>query len=766
MRENREPRQRDVETSGGNYNEQIQGNYIQSLIISALNVSQSGQEKASESQAVRPKNEQILLADVKSKVNPWLNQCLQNKVLIPLRKEQQPEQVERPWDTEVKIGTKPPEPLSDDINILDIFDRDEINGKLLILGAPGSGKTITMLELAKALIERAEQQPENPIPVLFNLSSWQNDRSAFQKWLVSELKLNYGVRSSISKQWLENRQLLPILDGLDEVPLHQQSDCVKAINQFLESETRPSHLVVCSRIDNYKAYEDNLHLSGAICLLELTDAQIRNFLSEVKQTNFWQLVQNDEKLLCLVRNPLFLCVATLVFSQISSQDLQQITSSKNPLQRLLDAYIRQMFTRTLKQKKNQYNQKSSPNVKETRTKLCWLAEQMQQEHKTSFFIEQMQPPLLLKTSSQRFFYRLVLVLVCGAIGQIVGLLVLGLAALLNLTIGKQEYGKEYKIPSSEDIEEFVSKNVEEAEQALDNEEILSKKLIIILMFFVFSIELVYILCTGFNEFGFTSIKVQELENFYPIIKLLLHFIGFIAGSIIGFNIGLREIKTIEAFKLPLRQEEFRVFQNDFHDGFDYGFKTRLMRCPNIKVHYWAFLLATPLIISVLLLIFKKILLALIPLLILFGAVFLLINFWIFGIVLGVSRGVILGFVQGLRVDVNSKLYPNQGIIQSTKNSLVLSTSFLVVLCLPIFSNDLASWILAVYFMPVTDFGFGGLACIQHFALRVTLWKGGFVRWNYARLLNYYADRLLLQKVGGRYQFMHKLLQDHFAHMRL
>ncbi|MCY7272686.1 MAG: hypothetical protein LH702_02795 [Phormidesmis sp. CAN_BIN44] len=41
-----------------------------------------------------------------------------------------------------------------------------------------------------------------------------------------------------------------------------------------------------------------------------------------------------------------------------------------------------------------------------------------------------------------------------------------------------------------------------------------------------------------------------------------------------------------------------------------------------------------------------------------------------------------------------------------------------------------------------------------------------IPWNYARFLNYATDRMFLQRVGGRYRFIHKLLQDHFAKMEL
>lgn len=47
-----------------------------------------------------------------------------------------------------------------------------------------------------------------------------------------------------------------------------------------------------------------------------------------------------------------------------------------------------------------------------------------------------------------------------------------------------------------------------------------------------------------------------------------------------------------------------------------------------------------------------------------------------------------------------------------------------------------------------------------------LYSNGYSPWNYAQFLNHCTDRLLLQRVGGRYRFMHKLLQEHFAAMPL
>ena len=62
------------------------------------------------------------------------------------------------------------------------------------------------------------------------------------------------------------------------------------------------------------------------------------------------------------------------------------------------------------------------------------------------------------------------------------------------------------------------------------------------------------------------------------------------------------------------------------------------------------------------------------------------------------------------------------------------------------------------------FKYGGDASIKHFTLRLILYRNGYIPWNYARFLDYCTERMFLQRVGRRYRFIHKQLQDHFAQM--
>jgi hypothetical protein len=57
-------------------------------------------------------------------------------------------------------------------------------------------------------------------------------------------------------------------------------------------------------------------------------------------------------------------------------------------------------------------------------------------------------------------------------------------------------------------------------------------------------------------------------------------------------------------------------------------------------------------------------------------------------------------------------------------------------------------------------------CMEHFALRFALYFTNAVPWNYTRFLNHCTDRRLLQRVGGHYRFIHRLVQEHFAAMPL
>lgn len=92
-------------------------------------------------------------------------------------------------------------------SITDVFDK--LGGALLILGEPGAGKTTALLELASAVLDQAEADERQPIPVVVNLASWTQRRRPLAIWLVDKLHTSYQVPKKVGQAWLAGGELLP-----------------------------------------------------------------------------------------------------------------------------------------------------------------------------------------------------------------------------------------------------------------------------------------------------------------------------------------------------------------------------------------------------------------------------------------------------------------------------------------------------------------------------------------------------------------------------
>jgi hypothetical protein len=94
--------------------------------------------------------------------------------------------------------------------------------RLVVLGAPGAGKTVLAMLLTLELLAR--RQPREPVPVLLGLSSWNPTTEHLYAWIARRLVEDYPPLRSptlgpdTAKRLLLAGRVLPLLDGLDELP--------------------------------------------------------------------------------------------------------------------------------------------------------------------------------------------------------------------------------------------------------------------------------------------------------------------------------------------------------------------------------------------------------------------------------------------------------------------------------------------------------------------------------------------------------------------
>ena len=301
--------------------------------------------------------------------------------------------------------------------ITDVYD--EADGTLLIMGDPGAGKTTVLLQLVSDLLLRAEMDSAHPVPVVFSLASWTGN-VALGDWMVNELANRYEVPRRLGQAWLKNGQLLPLLDGLDEVEQAQRVACAQAINQFRQRYMTMPTIVTC-RIKDYEALATRLNLAQAIVLQPLSLEQIDTYLGSMgpRLAGLRAALQTDMTLRELAESPLMLSMMTLAYYRMPEEVALSLGNRQMGRTLLFDVYVERMA--------RYRGGDSLYEPDQTIQWLSWLAQKMSQFNQTIFFLEGLQPNWLPR-DWQRHFVRglrtrlVALFVLIGLLTGVVGLL--------------------------------------------------------------------------------------------------------------------------------------------------------------------------------------------------------------------------------------------------------------------------------------------------------------------------------------------------------
>nr|WP_228036044.1 NACHT domain-containing protein [Microcystis sp. LEGE 00066] len=214
-----------------------------------------------------------------------------------------------------------------DRSLIEVENAVQKYRRLVVKGAPGSGKSMLLKYLALSYSEgRFKNLSGRPVPILLELNRLNEANLTVEK-LEQQLvevcdRHNFPKANRFISQGLKNGRLLLLLDGLDEVSSGVRSSVVRCLKDFLELKKykKCRVIITCRTAVYHNEFVDNTE--ETLEIVEFSDQQIRRFLQAWKsqmppEKSVEQLIQTlraRPKIMALARNPLLLTIIAYLYT--------------------------------------------------------------------------------------------------------------------------------------------------------------------------------------------------------------------------------------------------------------------------------------------------------------------------------------------------------------------------------------------------------------------------------------------------------------------
>lgn len=237
------------------------------------------------------------------------------------------------------------------------------SGRLLILGKPGAGKTVLAHRLILSVLDN--RAPSAPVPVLFNLGTWEPPTSDLADWLVEQLLRNHPhlngadptrEDANLAEALVRRGLILPVLDAFDEIPAGHYHHAIAKINDW----TGP--VVVTSRPVEFTAATRGIKVlsrAAGVVVEDLTLEETERFLrlsASKERADAWTRVFDwirstptgdpvRQRLDLVLRTPLMVSLARTVYNDHDGAppgellDSNRFPTSSTVEDHLLSAYL-------------------------------------------------------------------------------------------------------------------------------------------------------------------------------------------------------------------------------------------------------------------------------------------------------------------------------------------------------------------------------------------------------------------------------------------
>lgn len=217
---------------------------------------------------------------------------------------------------------------SNDTDQVESFDVVTNYHRLMVIGAPGSGKSLFLksraLFYATTELNDADKRP---VPILLNLSRLNKEDKPLVEHLVDMLNLhNFPDAKNFVETSLNQGSLILLFDGLDEVNSQKRTDEVNKIKDLLNRFKDCPALITCRTAVYRNEFDDVVEQTFEI--VEFSDQQIQSFLASwpdiPPNKSIDQLLYSlteRPRIMALARNPLLLTIIAFLYTDVEEFEL-------------------------------------------------------------------------------------------------------------------------------------------------------------------------------------------------------------------------------------------------------------------------------------------------------------------------------------------------------------------------------------------------------------------------------------------------------------